>query len=220
MSEVDEAMQEGFQLGRPALVCRWRLAGARLPMANRHMRALGERAVLGSRLSAQLLAWVKQHIEWTLADGAAEHPDGVLMLVVDEKGRAAMSVGPYEGLASTTTEALVERARATKVEALRTGVAPETLWAVSGDALVWGAAPQRPASATGSLMGDLARTLGIPVRRDDALAEEVAADPAAYEEVFLVSDEHGVVPARDASGARALKFAQGYERLLDRTARL
>ena len=32
-----------FELGEPALVCRWRIAGGRLPLENRHLRALGAR---------------------------------------------------------------------------------------------------------------------------------------------------------------------------------
>ena len=218
MAGDNTSIQDNFQLGRPALVCRWRLSGSSLPMANRHMRALGNRVVRGSRLSSQLLAWVKQHIEWTLLDGAAEHPDGVLMLIVDERGQAAMSVGPFEDLASKTTESLVSRARSARKEGEETGVAPETLWAVEGDTLVWGTAPHHAASATGSLMGDLAHTLGIPVLREDDLVDRVAKDASRYDEVFLVSDEYGVVPAQDASGERGRKFSEGYERLLAKTA--
>ena len=81
-----------FQLGKPELVCRWRLAGARLPLENRHLRALGRRHVNSGEMDKALVAWAKQHIEWTLADGGALHPDGVLMLIVDESGRAAMTV--------------------------------------------------------------------------------------------------------------------------------
>ena len=74
-------------LGRPALVCRWRLASRALPLENRHLRALGRRSVGGAPVSPQLIAWAKQHIEWTLSEGAARNPDGVLMVIVDEGGR-------------------------------------------------------------------------------------------------------------------------------------
>ena len=107
----DQPQMEDFTLGRPALVCRWRLADRALPLENRHLRALGGRTVDGTPVSTQLVAWAKQHIEWTLSDGAARYPDGVLMVIVDEEGRAAMSVGPYEPLAVTTTSALAERAK-------------------------------------------------------------------------------------------------------------
>ena len=73
---------EGFELGTPALVCRWRLARRRLPLENRHLRALLARTVNERPVSQALVAWAKQHIEWTLEEGSAEHPDGVLMLII------------------------------------------------------------------------------------------------------------------------------------------
>ena len=209
---------ENFELGAPALVCRWRLAARTLPLENRHLRALGRRTVSGSPVSAQLVAWAKQHIEWTLADGAAPHPDGVLMVVVDVRGRAAMTVGPYEPPASVAPSDLVARALAGKREAERTGVAPESLWAVRDGALTWGATDGESPSGTASLVCDLAQTLGIPVSRDARLAERAAAGDAGPDEVFLVSDEHGVVAARGCSGPLSERLARGYATLLERAA--
>ena len=205
---------DDFTLGTPSLVCRWRLASRELPLENRHLRALGQRLVCGRPVSPQLVAWAKQHIEWTLADGAFAHPDGVLMVVMDEGGRAAMTVGPYEPLVPRTASVLAERAAAAATEAERTGVAPESLWLVRGDALVWGRGEGERPSGTASLMLDLARTLGFPVERRACLAAEVLAGSAAYDEVFLASDEHGIVPASDAAGPRAERFRAGYEKLL------
>ena len=132
-----DAQMDGFVLGRPALVCRWRLAHRELPLENRHLRALGRRMANGAQVSRQLVAWAKQHIEWTLADGSAQYPDGVLMIIVDERGQAAMTVGPFEPLAVATTSSLAERAAHASVEAGETGVAPETLWAFRGEELVY-----------------------------------------------------------------------------------
>ena len=106
---------EGFELGRPSLVCRWRLADRALPLENRHLRALSRRMLGGAPVSPQLVAWAKQHIEWTLSAGALEHPDGVLMVIVDGKGRAAMTVGPYEPLKTRTVSLLADRAAAAGV---------------------------------------------------------------------------------------------------------
>lgn len=204
----------GFTLGSPRLVCRWRLAERTVVLENRHLRALSQRIVCGRAVSPQLVAWAKQHIEWTLAEGSAEYPDGVLMLIMDEEGRAAMTVGPYEPLAATTASALADRARVSEREATETGVPPETLWVVSEGALVCGMSPDdRPSGAT-TLMTDLAKTLGMPVSRRPRLAEELLAGSVRPEEVFLVSDEHGVVPAAGADGPRARRFAEGYEKLL------
>ena len=102
---AQNSLGEGFELGEPVLVCRWRLAGGRLPLENRHLRAFAARGV-----TMPLVSWAKQHIEWTLGDGAAGEPDGVLMIVVDGQGRAAMSVGPYEPLTSADAATLATRA--------------------------------------------------------------------------------------------------------------
>ena len=65
--QIGEAMNmDGFTLGSPALVCRWRLASRALPLENRHLRALGQRVVNGGLVPTELVAWAKQHIEWTL----------------------------------------------------------------------------------------------------------------------------------------------------------
>lgn len=205
---------EEFVLGTPALVCRWRLSDGRLPLENRHLRALGAREVNGKPVSTALVAWVKQHVEWTLADGSRSHPDGTLMLVVDERGRAAMSVGRYAPLARTTVNDLLRRARASEREATKTGVSPEDLWVVRNDSLVWGTSTERMPSGAASLIADLARTLGMPVVCDEELLLEVAHKGVGRHEVFLTSDEHGVVPASDREGSRAQKFAASYLKLL------
>lgn len=215
MDGNERAQTGDFMLGKPSLVCRWRLAGTELPLENRHLRALGKRVVSGRQLPTPLVSWAKQHIEWTLAEGAREHADGVLMLIVDESGQAAMTVGPYEGLPSRTALALARRAQSGAAEAAVTGVSPETLWAVRDDRLLWGARPGEVPSGAASLMVDLARTIGFPVTRREFLADEVASRGVSYDEVFLVSDEHGFVPASNAGGPRSAKFAEGYERLLE-----
>ena len=215
--QTDAPEMEGFELGRPALVCRWRLADSELPLENRHLRALGHRVVAGGAVSPQLVAWAKQHIEWTLKDGAAEHPDGVLMLLLDDRGRAAMTVGPYEPLKARSISFLADRARMAGAEAEKTGVAPESLWLVRGEELAWGCGQLEQPSGAASLMRDLAKTLGIPVERRPGLVKEVLDGSVSYDEVFLVSDEHGVVPASNASGPKSARFVEGYARLLEKT---
>lgn len=211
----DTPWTEDFALGTPALVCRWRLADRTLPLENRHLRALSRRVVDDAPVSPQLVAWAKQHIEWTLGSGASRYPDGVLMVIVDDAGRAAMTVGPYEPLSVTTVSALAERALRSAVEALGTGVAPESLWVVRGDRLVCGTSGDLPSSGAASLVRDLARTLGVSVSNEEALARSVMDGAADFDEAFLVSDEHGVIPASDAPGPRSRRLADGYARLLD-----
>lgn len=213
--EQNGTEMEGFTLGRPALICRWRLAGRMLPLENRHLRAFGQRVAGGRPISPQLVAWAKQHIEWTLSQGAAEYPDGVLMTIVDDAGRAAMTVGPHDPLRSTTASALADRARRASLEASLTGVAPESLWVFHGDSLIWGIAPGERPSGAATLMADLAATVGFPLERRAGLADGILDGEMPYDEVLLVSDEHGIVAANNAPDSRAERFVEGYGKLLD-----
>jgi hypothetical protein len=54
----------------------------------------------------------------------------------------------------------------------------------------------------------------MPVKLDEELLETCALQGMYADEVFLVSDEHGVVPASDRAGQRAHKFAASYQKLL------
>lgn len=207
---------DGFKLGEPALVCRWRLANGTLPLQGRHIRALAARRIGEGRISAELVAWVKQRIEWGL-DTARDYPDGVLMLVVDKSGASALTLGPFKPLAKHSANHLLARAQTARQEALATGVAPEELWIVRGDALVWATLPELTPSGASTLVFDLAQTVGMPVSRDELMLDDLERRGFAGQEVFLVSDEYGVIPASDHGGTRAQKFAQGYERLLARS---
>jgi hypothetical protein len=209
-----------FSLGSPAVICRWRLAGRNLPMANRHLRALGARTIGGRRLSRNLVNWAKQHIEWTLDTGAAEHPDGVLMLLVDEDEHAAMTVGPYEPLEDTTLDALLDRAVAASLEASGTGVAPDTLWLVSDGQLRALSPEGNTFSGATSLLRDLAATVGLPFDRAPLpLSHDALVGLAeAADEAFLVSDEHGVVLPQGSTAEDmplASKLFDSYGRLLE-----
>lgn len=215
----DGREMDGFTLGKPVLVCRWRLADRCLPLANRHIRALGARSIHDVPVSRNLVAWVKQHVEWTLETGSAEHPDGVLMLIVDQDGKAAMTVGEYVELADKTVVALAARALQARQEASVTGVAPETLWGVRSGTLVAGIDEGHALSGSASLVFGLAETIGMPMVRDGDLAAQAAGGRADCDELLLVSDEFGIVPASNASGPRSAKFAAGYQHLLDRTKR-
>lgn len=214
MDNASTAGLNGFKLGTPALVCRWRLANRHLPLENRHLRALLARTVNGSRVTPELAAWAKQHMEWTLEQGAAAHPDGTLMLVIDTQGRAAMTAGPYVPLGDTTTAGILARAEQAHSEAAATGVAPETLWVARGGQLLWDPGEGCSASGAASLVEQLAQTMGIEVQVCPGLIDAAREDTFARTEVFLVSDEHGVVPACDATGELGTRLAQGYERLL------
>ena len=211
--------EEAFMLGEPALVCRWRMTARRVPLLNRHIRALGARRLNGEAVPRSLLSWAKQHIEWSLADDTtvAVPDDGVLMLVIDKAGHAAMSTGAYEPLANTAAEALAYRALGARREADETGVAPQVLACAADGALVLGVSEDDALAGTASLALQLAETRGLRVERDPALAYRTlsGACPGA---LALLSDEHGVVIATDAAlageeSAFIEMLAQGYDKL-------
>lgn len=250
-------------MSNPVLVCRWRLSQGALPLLGRHMKALAARSVKGKPVTPELLGWAKQHIEWTLNPKNENEKNGVLMLVVDEEGKAAMSIGPYRALTlesdadpdsadSPHCALLVERAQLAQKEASQTGVAPEVLWAVHSDdngevagcngeksanasvkpSLLIGAPQGTVLSGLNSLIFDLAKTKGYEVTFDEGLAkhqkeetgssliqdaqkhqlQQDAAPPSAYDEFFLVSDEHGIVG--DPDGVVTSEFTAYYDKFL------
>ncbi len=184
-----------FELDRPALVCRWRMAKRTVPLLNRHIRALSQRVVMGEPLTRNMLSWAKQHVEWSLADGAYDDPSGVLMLVIDVNGNAAMTVGAYEPLPDTSAAALASRAAQARDEAAKTGVAPELLCCVRDGALHVAAECDEALCGTGTLVEQLASTRGYEIVRDGSVDSATAAP------VALISDEHGVVVSDEAMGA-------------------
>lgn len=213
---MDQTAKQAFELGTPAIVCRWRLCASTLPLENRLLRALGKRKIHNEPVSRKLLAWAKQHLEWTLCSGSSEYPDGTLMVVIDENGQAIMSVGPYEALESNSLSALIDRARLSYVEAQKTCVAPETLWVVKNEVLYAGVEPGRFTSGVSLLVADLARTLGIPVVYDPDVVEKLAHKQMAFDQVFLCSDEHGVVAADGYNTGMAQKFVSSYHTLFEK----
>ena len=60
MADTRHHEMDGFSLGTPALVCRWRLAAGMLLLGNRHIRALARRIVNGRPITPELVAWAKQ----------------------------------------------------------------------------------------------------------------------------------------------------------------
>lgn len=202
---MSEYIPEDLFVGDPVLTVRWRLRNRALPLKNRHLRAFTQ-----SGVSNGLASWARQHIEWTLAEGTGSHPDGVLVLSVDAEGRAVMESAAYEPLAPLDSRAMFERCAPGRGQAVEC----EVVWAVRSGRMTAFTDAQKPLSGANSLVCDLARTLGTQV--------EFAACPpncnvdellAGADEVMLVSDEHGVVGASDASGEAAVRFKAYYDRL-------
>lgn len=216
MGEMGTKVEE-FRLGEPALICRWRLSHTALPLENRHIRALSKRRIDGSAMDMRLVSWAKQHIEWTLSEGAARYPDGVLMLAIDHSGHAAMSVGPYKELESTKLPAVLGRIDLAEREAVASNVAPESLWLVRDGNIMWSLEDGHIPSGSATLIEDLAVTLGYKVTRTAGLLDDVRAKRVLFDEAFLVSDEHGVVCISGYNGSEGERFAKSYSKLLEET---
>lgn len=209
-----EAAQK-FELDNPELVCRWRLAGGVLPLDNRHLRALSRRVVAQKDVSPHLIAWAKQHIEGTLKEGSQEYPDGVLMILLESNGQAAMTVGPYQSLEESSVLSLAGRARISQREEQQTHCAPEVLWLVKDGKLISGISEESVRSGATSLVLDLAQTLHEPTEFNPDVVAQVFDGTADFDEAFLTSDEHGVVCASDAEGEIGERFLFGYKKLCE-----
>ena len=184
-----ERGNQPFNLDAPALVCRWRMSKKRVPLLNRHIRALSQRVVMGEPLTHNMLSWAKQHVEWSLTEGSYVEHNGVLMLVIDVNGNAAMTVGAYEPLVDTASAALAARAEAARLEEA------EALCCMRDGRLL--VAVGEHVCGSLSLVEQLAATRGIAVEHvgsGDAFLKDVHSSSTP---IFLVSDEHGVVPARE-----------------------
>lgn len=209
-----EAAQK-FELDNPELICRWRLAGGVLPLDNRHLRALSKRLVAQKEVSPHLIAWAKQHIEGTLKEGSQECPDGVLMILLESNGQAAMTVGPYQPLKECSVLSLAGRARISQREEQQTRCAPEVLWLAKDGKLIAGISEESVRSGVTSLVLDLSQTLHKPVEFNSEIIAQVFDGTAKFDEVFLTSDEHGIVCASDAKGKVGEQFLLGYKKLCE-----
>lgn len=213
-----EAHQDIFRLGQPVLVCRWRLCASSVLLQGRHLKALRNRIIAGKPCSPQLAAWVQQHIEWTLASGVHDTPDGVLMLVVDADNYAVMSVGAYEPLPTYDVETLCKRAYQAACEAEHTSIAPEALWVATEDSWLCATPSQAYLSGVSSLMYQLAETKGCSVIFDPQLIDQVSVGNFDAHQVLLASDEHGIVSAVSKPNYRVSEMMQAYTTLQERAA--
>ena len=60
--------------------------------------------------------------------------------------------------------------------------------------------------------------MGFPVERQEGLLALLRSGELTCDDAFLVSDEHGVVPACEATGEHGKRMMAGYALLLERRA--
>lgn len=206
MGDSDSYIPEDLFAGQPVIEVRWRLQNGALPLKNRHLRAFRQRGV-----SNGLDSWARQHIEWTLGDGSFQQPDGVLVIDVDDHGRAVMSIEPYEPLPMLPASMLLDRTsdQADKV------VEDEVVWIAERGGLHALTDDGKPLSGVNSLVFDLAKTLHTEIElAGHASADDLVSEMAPGDECFLASDEHGIVPAKDHAGPVCRQFADYYAKLI------
>lgn len=206
---MSESIPEDLFAGEPVIEVRWRLQNAALPLKNRHFRAFEARGVTNA-----LASWARQHVEWTLAEGSMMQPNGVLVVDVDDQGRAVMAVEPYEPLPPLSAALMLDRVSGREELA----VEDEVAWTCRGGRIYVLSDAEKPLSGANSLMVDLARTLRLdPVFEGRADVSDVLARLEPADECFLVSDEHGVVASADHDGPVAGQFASYYAKLIGQT---
>lgn len=218
---AEGTIPEDFHIGEPALVMRWRLQKQDLPLKGRLLRALGQRVTpQGVQVSEALVAWATQHIEWTLTSGSKETPDGVLMLVIDTLGRAAMSTGPFVPL-NRDAHALRERLLETIEETKTTRVFSEGLIYIdesspSDPYIIFGCRSDAHLSGCASLVADLAKHKHVSINYFDDLMVLFEQDLHDKNNFALVSDEFGVVPLGKQPHELLVFMESSYQKLLSK----
>lgn len=204
--ELETQLREHIQKN-PSLSLRWRIASRDLPLKQRYYRSLREYG-----LSNGVISWVIQHVEWTLPEGSLQEPSGVLTLEFDQKGRACMDLQPYKKIIDTSAEGLFTYAEERGTHA-HEGIDSEVMWTADENALYVWTDKKAALSAANSLIYDLARQkaykLVYMLPDYDKFVEQIKGGA----EAFLVSDEHGVVQAKDAQGNQGAFFVSCWEKL-------
>lgn len=233
-----EKIPEDLPQADKALVLRWRLSNCTLIAAGRHLKTLKTRW-----FAPGLESWCREHIEWTLLEGAADNPNGVLVILVDTAGRSAMLVDPFVELSqeARTLEslfAIAHDALPTLAQpdphavaahlapedgaGMRVGdtIAPSVLWATTADKVVCYATPGTQLSGINALVADLVATKGYSLSYRDPQDPTVFSVDALREadEIVLVSDEFGMVGATGYEGPFGEFLDTSYNKLVEATA--
>jgi hypothetical protein len=171
---------------------RWRLFDGTLPMRERHMRSLAAHG-----MGSPMQAWMRVRIEYMLENHAVENPDGVLHIVAGSDGSVKFSVEPLGETPRITEGDLVDGTT------LTCGNVPGIVWVAQGDRLV-AASEDALVSAASTTLRDLALTLHYDVDTKPVTLAQAKDD---YAEIFVVSDEFGVLPVVGHEGEVGEKFA-------------
>lgn len=191
-----EAEWRARNLPTEKLVFRWRYASRKIQLYERRLRSLAH-----FNVGPAVQAWVRSRLEWMQDNRLYEQPDGVLELTIDPEGDVAMSMHPVTEAPAFSPDQLVWDG-----DELAGCALPGTVWVVD-DAQAH-ALPADIRHAADTFTRDLVTTLGR--KMDDGPVTRDAVEPA---EVFLITDEHGIVPCAGKGGAMTDKLTACFSKL-------
>ncbi|MCL1879287.1 MAG: hypothetical protein FWF71_01505 [Actinomycetia bacterium] len=187
---------------------RWRIHAGDLLLRQRHLRALRQ-----MDLPEPLLGWIHERLEWAMLNMLEDKGEAVLVLDIDPKREARISLDNLrEAPMLTVTDlrvvdglvcglglddpALASDSAAAADRSLSAHVGSGQpyrgdIWVERDSTLC--ASCSELASATATLCSDLANTLNFPVEIKPQRSEDVEA-AANKGGCFFISDEFGLVP--------------------------
>jgi hypothetical protein len=184
---------------RYPLTLRWRVHEGQIPLRQRHLRALK-----ALNLPDPLMAWLLQRLEWATGSLLNKEEEGVLVLSIDPEKDVVVSLDAVREKPMLTSEHLViEDGFVIGVQCEGTPL-EGSVWFEYGGMLY--ASCEELTTATGTLVRDLAQTLGLPVEVCPQRSACATAAPAttsatatpATTAIFFISDEFGFVPIHNA----------------------
>lgn len=195
--EREEAEWREKNLPRETLVFRWRYVDATIQLYERRLRSLAS-----FNVGPAVQAWVRSRLEWMQDNKLSERPEGVLELTITPEGDVGMSMQEIAEPPAISSESLSwdgeGRLSGCSIEGSVWGVRPEGV-------RVW---PGELRRAADTFARDLLSTLGYTL-----LPEPLSEDALDGGELFLVSDEFGVIPCEGREGPVGEKLASCFRKL-------
>jgi hypothetical protein len=177
----------------------WRLAQGMLPLQERHLRSLK-----AFEIDGPLQSWVRERLEWTLQNAIGDNPNGVLHLCLKPGGALTIAVTPRSETPQLTADDLVTddgRVERASIEGI--------VWVIRGTSAV--ASTDKPlVSAVSTVVRDLLITFKCDVSQHVLIADELLA---CGTELFVASDEYGIVPIFNHDGPMVQRLDECFKKL-------
>ena len=194
------------------ITLRWRIHDGKLPLRQRHMRAL-------SRLDLPdaLMAWVHERLEWAMINMLTSGSEAVLVLGIDSATEVQLSLEDIRKKPILeSADLMVHGDTVTGVYSDGQPIAGD-IWIEQNGVLV--SCVSDVFTATSTLCRDLATTLGFEVEIGQQ-PFPVVQKAAGRGQAFVVSDEFGFLPissqgkgATEAEGTITKRMREAFEKL-------